>query len=371
MKRLLEYLDENRKKQLKAQFSQNNSPNYIIDKIQNDIKILRNIRGEYIPELTRSQARIALKGLADIERSLSLMKAAIPPDFPLDSDVEDSIKLPSKKSSKAMITIATLSGGIGGIIGSFVGYLEIQKQVPKISAELIENIRKIADKSPNVLKNGIEEYPDFQKKLSYYPDFQKNLLDLSEYKEQLDKLSDINQINPLMAIAIGFLIGFLIAGIIAFFVYQRDRKQLQPQQKTNLAKPQLNKVKFMEDILDFLHEKFEDIDNQVAKEINELQEKPKPSIPKLEDHEDILNFFQNFFGEVSDEQTHLSQQLLNLLKNNGIDVVFYQPGIEDTSKFDFVKNIDPKVREYIALTPALIKDNEVIRTGRVVKPVSF
>lgn len=366
MKTLLEYYDGNKKKELKTQLSQNNHPNYIIDKIQNEIKSLRNTKGEYIPKLTPSQARVALKGLADIDRSLSLMTAVIPPDFPLVSDVEDSIKSPSKKSSKAIISIAALSGGAGGIVGSFVGYLLIQKQAPKISTELIENIGEIANKFPTVSEKGIK----------YYPDFQTNIRYLINHKNQFDKLSDINQINPGIPIGIGFLIGILIASTIAFVVYQRRKKQHKPQRKTNLARPQVNQVKFTDDILDFLHDKFEDIDNQVAKEINKV--KPKPPIPKLEDHPDILNFFQNMIGEVSDEQANLplltnkwSQQLPDILNQNGIKVEFYQQGLEDTSKFDFVKNIDSEVREYITLTPALIKDNQVIRRGRVVKPASF
>ena len=361
MKKLLEYYNENRKKELKTQLTQSKSLNYLINKIQNEIKSLSNIQGEYIPELTPLQARVALKGLADIDQSLSLMTAVIPPDFPLVSDVQKS---PFKKSSQA---ITAFSSGLAVLVGIFVGYLLlIPKQPPKISTELIENIRTIAEQSPNVLKNGIENYPDFRESIQL----------LSEQKNQLDQLSDINQMNSGMPISIVFLIVFIIAGIIALVVCQRRKKQPPPQRKTNSASPQVNQVKFIEEILDFLHDKFEDIDNQVAKQGNKVQ--PKPRTPKLEDHPDILNFFQNLMGEVSDDQANvqsltnnLSQQLPDILNQNGIDVVFYQPGIEDTSKFDFVKNIDPEIREYVTLTPALIKENQVIRRGRVVKPASF
>ena len=365
MKTLLKYYDENRKNTLKTQLSQNNSLNRIFDTIQNEINSLRDINGEYIQELTPSQARIALKGLAEINQSLSLMTAIIPPELPLVSDVQDSVKSLSEKNSPAIISIAALSGGAGGIFGSFVGYLLIKKQALNISPQLIDNISQIAEKYPNV-KDSIKKYPDFHDNIVY----------LSENKNQVEQLSDINQINPVIPVGIGFVIGIFIAATIALVLYHKHKKQPHTQPKTNVAPPQVNQVKFTEDILDFLHNKFENIDKEVAKESNQV--KPKPPTPKLEDHPDILNFLQNFMGEVSDEQANLtlltnklSQQIPDILHQNGINVEFYQPGREDTSKFDFVKNIDPKVREYVTLTPAFIKDNQVIRRGRVVKPASF
>ncbi len=57
--------------------SQHNSLNYIIKKVQDEIKILRDINREYIQDLTPSQARIALKGLAEINQSLDLMTIII------------------------------------------------------------------------------------------------------------------------------------------------------------------------------------------------------------------------------------------------------------------------------------------------------
>lgn len=364
MKTLLEYYENHRKNELKAELSQNNSPNYIIGKVQDEIQNLTDINGEYIQKLTPSQARVALKGLAEINQSLNLITVIIPSDLSSESNVKDLVESSSKKSFKSIIGTPALSGGTGGIVGSFVGYLMIKKQAPNISSELISNIYQATQKFNTTINQ------KFPRVAESYPDFKRNIDYIDQHKIQIYQ----TQINPKIPIAIGFITSILIAGIIAyFFVYKRYKKQQKFQPKAKLAPPQINQTQFTEHILNFLHEKFEDIDNQVAKEIN--QEKPKPAIPKLEDHQEILNFIQNFIGEVSDEETNLqsltykwNQQLTDILIQNDIEVVFFQPGIEDKSKFNFVKNIDPEVKEYVTLIPALIRDKTVIRRGRVLKP---
>lgn len=365
MKTLLEYYNEIKNHKLKNQLLQNKKTNCIITEMQNEINNLRNINAEYIQQLTPLQARIAIKGLADINRTLDLVKAVTPLDAPTVLDIQDSVKLISNKSNKKFIYLAVISGGAGGIFGNFVSYLLINTSASNIPPQLIKNISNI-----------IEKYPTIENSIKNYPDFQKNILDLREYKYQVEQLSNINQFNPAIPISIGFLTSMVIAGIIAILLFKRYQQQPQPQRKINLIPPQVNQEKVNEDLLDFLHDKFEYLDQEVAKESN--KEKPKPPTPKLEDHPDILKFIQNLLGQVSNEQSDvqlltnkLNQQIPDILYAHGIQVEFYQPGIEDTSKFDFVTNIDPEVREYVNLTPALIKENKVIQRGRVVKPASF
>ena len=365
MNTLLEYYENHGKHELKTELAQNSSPNYIIGKIQDDIQNLTDINGEYIQQLTPSQARVALKGLGEINQLLNLMIGILPPDLPLDSNDKDFVESSSKTSFKSIIGSAVLSGGTGGIAGSIIGYLMIKEQVPNIPLKLISNIDKTTQKFDTTIKQ------KFPKIAENYPDFKRNIDYIDKNKFQIQQY----EINPIIPIAIGFISSILIAAVIAyFFVYQRYKQQQKFKPKANFTLPERNQVQFTEDILDFLHDKFEDIDNQVVKE---SIEKPKPPTPKLEDHQEILNFIQSFIGEVSDEEANLqsltgkwNQQLTDILIQNDIEVVFFQPDIEDKSKFDFVRNIDPEVKEYVTLTPALIKDEIVIRRGRVLRPAN-
>jgi hypothetical protein len=123
--------------------------------------------------------------------------------------------------------------------------------------------------------------------------------------------------------------------------------------------------------------KLEAIDNEVAKEGNKTPS--KPSSPKIEDHPELLEILQNLIGLEADrnEQVHLPKltrniikQIRQFLKLNNIEVIFYQPGMDNLSKFDFVSSSNAQLKKHITLIPAFVKNNHVILRGRVVKSSS-
>ncbi|MDJ0900276.1 MAG: hypothetical protein QNJ55_15845 [Xenococcus sp. MO_188.B8] len=125
-------------------------------------------------------------------------------------------------------------------------------------------------------------------------------------------------------------------------------------------------------ILDYLQERLETIDQEVAS----VDDKPKDITPKpkLEDHQDLLEWLQKLMGETRQEQAQLPKftrqridELGMILKFHGVEAEFYQASEEEDtwSKFDFEPSLNPNIKEYITIKPALIKGDRVLLRGLV------
>ncbi|MGK7897231.1 MAG: hypothetical protein AB4372_27335 [Xenococcus sp. (in: cyanobacteria)] len=189
----------------------------------------------------------------------------------------------------------------------------------------------------------------------------------------------------LISVGTGAILGRLLVPwlmfvlIVLIFVYyflglkKKPRKSPKPHVYEEFHSINLKTV---DAILDYLQERFEDIDKQVAN----VESKPKdttPSEPKLEDHPNLLEFLQKLMGEAHQEEAQLPKltgQRINdlemFLQWHGIETEFYHPSEGDNawSKFDFEPSLDPNLKEAITIQPAFIKDDCVLLRGLVFQP---
>jgi hypothetical protein len=95
----------------------------------------------------------------------------------------------------------------------------------------------------------------------------------------------------------------------------------------------------------------------------------------LEDLTEILDILQRLMGASSLENPLMALELAKIipqiLMKQGIRVQSYQFSDEEHLReyFEFEPSIDPSAKDYVTLTPALLKGEKLLRRGRVIEPV--
>ncbi len=95
----------------------------------------------------------------------------------------------------------------------------------------------------------------------------------------------------------------------------------------------------------------------------------------LEDLTEILDILQRLMGASSLENPLMALELAKIipqiLMKQGIRVQSYQSSDEEHLReyFEFEPSIDTSAKDYVTLTPALLKGEKLLRRGRVIEPV--
>ncbi|MBD1907974.1 hypothetical protein NDI37_22360 [Funiculus sociatus GB2-A5] len=94
----------------------------------------------------------------------------------------------------------------------------------------------------------------------------------------------------------------------------------------------------------------------------------------IEELPELLNVVQRLTGASFLQKPQMALELTKLLPQilmeQGIRTQIYQPGDKHSGReyFDFEPSIDPEARDYVTITPALLKGDHLLRRGRVVEP---
>jgi len=124
-------------------------------------------------------------------------------------------------------------------------------------------------------------------------------------------------------------------------------------------------------LLDKLAEALNTIDLAVTRK-EESQKLPEAS--GIEELPELLNLLQRLVGASVLEKPQMALELTKLLpqvlREQGIHFQTYQPDDVPSNRqyFDFEPNINPKAKDYITITPALLKGDRLLRRGRVIEP---
>ncbi len=95
----------------------------------------------------------------------------------------------------------------------------------------------------------------------------------------------------------------------------------------------------------------------------------------LEKEIEILKIFQDFFEAkyFNDPEWALKKvsSIHAILQNQGIMVKKFDPkSASDRNHFDFEPAVDPSIKDYVTISPALIKDERTLLRGKVAEPFS-
>lgn len=125
-------------------------------------------------------------------------------------------------------------------------------------------------------------------------------------------------------------------------------------------------------LLDSLAEALNTIDLAVA----QVEEVNKPLASSgLEELTEILDILQRLMGASFLENPLMTLELAKvipqILMKQGIRVQSYRPNDKQilSEYFDFEPSIDLSAKDYVTLTPALLKGERLLRRGRVIQPV--
>jgi hypothetical protein len=124
-------------------------------------------------------------------------------------------------------------------------------------------------------------------------------------------------------------------------------------------------------LLDNLSEALSTIDLAVASA--EEVKKPLDS-SGIEELPELLNLLQRLMGASFLEKPQMAMQLTKLLPQilmeQGIQAQIYQADDPRSNReyFDFEPSIDPAAKDYVTITPALLKGDRLLRRGRVIEP---
>ncbi|RAM48468.1 MAG: hypothetical protein C6Y22_27680 [Hapalosiphonaceae cyanobacterium JJU2] len=96
----------------------------------------------------------------------------------------------------------------------------------------------------------------------------------------------------------------------------------------------------------------------------------------IEELPELLNFLQRLIGasflDKPQMMLELTKLLPQILMEQGIRTQIYQPKDpqSDREYFDFEPSIDPDTKDFVTITPALLKGDRLLRRGRVIQPAS-
>ncbi len=124
--------------------------------------------------------------------------------------------------------------------------------------------------------------------------------------------------------------------------------------------------------LDNLADAFNTIDLAVARVEESNKHQQSNGIEELPE---LLNFLQRLIGASKLDKPQMAIELTKLLPqilmDQGICAIAYQPSVHTSREyFDFEPSIDPDTKDYVTITPALLKGDRLLKRGRVIEPVS-
>ncbi|MGJ5675932.1 MAG: hypothetical protein ACR9NN_20335 [Nostochopsis sp.] len=96
----------------------------------------------------------------------------------------------------------------------------------------------------------------------------------------------------------------------------------------------------------------------------------------IEELPELLNLLQRLIGasflDKPQMMLELTKLLPQILMEQGIRTHIYQPKDpqSDREYFDFEPSIDPETKDFVTITPALLKGDRLLRRGRVIEPAS-
>lgn len=163
------------------------------------------------------------------------------------------------------------------------------------------------------------------------------------------------------------LLTSVLVGVEVTLQIDKDNPDLEQPQKLIQPSLQIDSNVLLDNIADALNT----IDLAVA---SASTVKKSLDASGIEESPELLNLLQRQMGASFLNKPQMALELTKLLPQilmeQGISVQMYRPEQEPSYReyFDFEPSIDPTSKDYITITPALLKGDRLIRRGRVIEP---
>lgn len=163
------------------------------------------------------------------------------------------------------------------------------------------------------------------------------------------------------------LLTSVLVGVEVTLQLDKNTPDLEQPQKAIQPSIQVDSNVLLDNIADALNT----IDLAIA---SASTVKKSPDSSGIEESPELLNLLQRQMGASFLNKPQMALELTKLLPQilmeQGISVQMYRPEQEPSYReyFDFEPSIDPTSKDYITITPALLKGDRLLRRGRVIEP---
>ncbi len=230
-----------------------------------------------------------------------------------------------------------------------------------IGALTAANETRVSEPEPQQISNPATRFPSNSLILKVL----QGLLGISI----LGSLFSLTQEAPGAWMAI--LLMLVLVGLEVVLQLDKDKPENTSGSPVSVEAPQLIVQVDSQVLLDNLADALNTIDIAVAS--TEQVKKPLDATG-IEELPELLNLVQRLMGASFLEKPQMALELTKLLPQilmeQGIRVQIYQLNDEPSRReyFDFEPSIDRTTKDYVTITPALVKGDRLLRRGRVIEP---
>lgn len=281
----------------------------------------------------------------------------------LFNNERQSLQKDIQKATSLEQVVKLVQNKLDNLEKNYIGELSIS-QVRQV-AFFLETLRQ----SLATLTAANEKQPELANKITNQPASPKDLI--LKGLQGLVGLGIFGELFSLTPTAPGAWMAILLTSVLVGVevTLQLDKRNPDLEQPQSAIKPsiQVDSNVLLDNITDALNT----IDLAVASALT--VKKPVDS-SGIEESPELLNLLQRQMGASFLNKPQMALELTKLLPQilmeQGIQVQIYRPGQEASGReyFDFEPSIDPTSKDYITITPALLKGDRLLRRGRVIEP---
>ncbi|WP_013325373.1 hypothetical protein [Gloeothece verrucosa] len=276
------------------------------------------------------------------------------------------------KASSVERVITSLQNRLDNLERNYTGQLTITQV--RLASFFIDSLRQsIATLAATKLSQS--SLDESQGRINLNPKLSSNQLILKVLQVLicigiLGSLLSLNRIPPGAWMAI--LLTFVLVGLEIVFQLDKNHSSSNSGSDQVLELPQPILQVNSQILLDHLADALATIDQAVSS----VEGNKRDDELGLEELPELLNFLQRLMGASFLEHRQMALELAKLLpqilRQQGIYAQIYRPNDpqSDRSNFDFEPSIDQESKDYVTLSPALLKGERLLRRGRVIEPAS-
>ena len=291
--------------------------------------------------------------------------------FTLFSKERSELQQEIDKATSPEQVVKLVQNRLDGLEKSYMGGLSVSQV--RLAAFFLDTLRQSIGTLTAANETKLSE-PETKQLTSQSTRFPSNTLIL----KVLQALISVSILGSLFSLTqdtpgawMGILLMLVLVGLEVVFQLDKDKQKNSSDSSQSVEVPQVIVQVDSNVLLDNLDDALNTIDLAVAS-----AETGKKALDAsgIEELPELLNLVQRLMGASVLENPlmaiELTKLLPQILMEQGIRAQIYRPNEAHSGReyFDFEPSIDRSAKDYLTITPALLKGDRLLRRGRVIEP---